>query len=590
MGDTLGGKIGTRIAEINSRAKLATVDRMTPLIVRTGMAMQEEFFRLTGSEVARTVGPLWRDLAGREGAPDWLRATAGFIADGRGQWATMLAGQTSSILAGGGILTVITNELQPFVGATIAANPHMPLSPADAAAVEVRGLSWGPELWTDAAQAGINRDRYTALLQVQAQVLAAGDVLELYRRGELTRARALAFLRRAGWDHDHAEAFLALSRVHISLPDAGAMWNRDIVSTEEGHALAVLNGYTPADFDRFAALGGEPPDLTATILAWQRGIIDESDVDRAIIQGPIRKEWIPVVKALRWNPLPASEAADAVNQGHMSIEDARHVGTLNGLKPDDFDVIVANAGIPPGPQEALDWVNRGILTEAQFREAFLESRIKNKYIDLYLQSRHTILTMAEIRSLYAKGAMDAASASARLQQRGYTAEDAGFILAGAHADRAESTKDLTKSEILSVYESRAVDRATAAGMLADIGFDPDETAWLLLIADSRRERKYTDAVVSRVHAGYVAYRLDTTAASSTLDEFGIPPEQRDELIGLWDLERQVVTRGLTVAQVQAALKRGLIDVGGAVERFVQQGYSPEDADILIGLTSRAPAG
>jgi len=55
---------------------------------------------------------------------------------------------------------------------------------------------------------------------------------------------------------------------------------------------------------------------------------------------------------------PVGEAADAVNQGHLSVDAARKVAQENGVRAADFDVIVANAGIPPGPQEALDWVNR----------------------------------------------------------------------------------------------------------------------------------------------------------------------------------------------------------------------------------------
>jgi hypothetical protein len=591
VGDNLGGKIGTRVAELVARARMDAIVRMRPELVRTIMAVQDDFFRLTGSEVARTVGPLWRRLAEQPDAPGWLRDTGTFLANGKGQWATLLAGQTTGALMGGGVMALITDELQPVIGDMIRQTPNMPLSPADAAAVDVRGLSWGPDLWTDAGQSGINRARYEALKNVQRVVLSASDVLELLRRGEVSRDQALDLLSRAGWDRAHGRDLLNLARTFVSIQDAAAMWNRDILTTDQGRTLGRLGGYTDEDFDRYALLGGEPPDLTAVIMAWQRGIIDEHDVDRAIVQGPIRKEWIPVVKALRWVPLPVTEAADAVNQGHMSLAAAQHVAALNGLKPEDFQVVVDNAGIPPGPQEALDWVNRGILTEAEFRVAFLESRIKNKYIDRYLESRHEILTMAEIRSLYAKGAMSAAQATTRLMQRGYTVEDAGIILAGAHADKTQATRDLTRSDVVDLYETQAVTLAEAQGMLGDLGYSDEEIVWLLALADARRVRTYTNAVIARVKAGYVGYRLDQTDVVTTLDSAGVPAAQREALLDLWNLERQVVTTGLSTAQVQAAFKRGFIDQGEARVRLRQRGYSEDDAAILLALTARAaPTG
>jgi hypothetical protein len=382
---------------------------------------------------------------------------------------------------------------------------------------------------------------------------------------------------------------LAMAGSLLTVQDLAAMANRNIVTDDEGRALAGLTGYTPEDFDRFNLLGGEPPDLTAVILAWQRGVIGESDVDRAIVQGPIRKEWIPVVKQLRWSPLPVTEAADAVNQGHLDLAKATAIAAQSGLRPEDFAVIVNNAGIPPGPMEALDWVNRGLITEAEFRTAFLESRIKNKYIDPYLASRHHPLTLAEIRMLYSRGVMDEAAATTRLMQRGYAAADAVFIIAGAHAEKSAATRNLNQSQVVALYEDRAIDEPTAAGMLDQLGYDATEVGWLLALADARRGKRFADAVISRVRAAYVAWHLDDTEATSTLDALAVPATQRDDLLVLWGLERDAVRTGLSTAQIQTAHRKGLLDDDGATLRLRQRGYSAEDAAILIKLAP-APAG
>lgn len=581
--DGLGGKIGERIADINMRAKLSTMERMRPELVRLFMAGQDEFFRLTGGEVNRTIGPFWDEIAKQPNAPDFLKDTAGFIAAGKGQWATLLAGTATGMVMQAGLGSLFTNWIQPSMGELMREKPNMPLSAEAAAAAQLKGLSWGPDLWTDAGQAGINEDRFRVMMGLQANVVGATEILELLNRKEITADQANAMFRRAGWDHDSAQWMFRLRHTLISIQDAAQMWNRDIVTTEQGRDLAERQGWAAEDFDRFAALGGEPPDLTTLMLAWQRGVLDESDVDRAIIQGPLRKEWIPAIKQLRWAPLPPTEVADAVNQGHMDLAVATAVAAQSGVTAEDFAVIVANAGIPPGPQEALDWVSRGLITEDEFRTAFLESRIKNKYIDLYLQSRFTILTMAEIRSLYAKGAMDQAQALSRLMMRGYSADDAAIIIAGAKSEKAAANRDLTKAEFVAMYTDQLITRDEFILAAETLGYDATEADELATLADIRRLRKFWDAALTRTRSEYVTRRIDLNEASAALDALLIPSNARDGYIQLWDIEKSVVTKELTPAQIVSAAGKGFLDLSTATNRLVGQGYDPGDASILLKL-------
>lgn len=586
--DNLGGKLGGRVADIMSRVLVDHAQRARPERVRLGMALQDEFFRLTGNEVASTIGPFFRAVSDHPDAPDWLKRTGAFIANGKGQWATLAAGAATGSLMGSGLLDVFTNWMQPAIGELIAEKPNKRLSPADAAAAQIRGLSWGPDLSTDAATAGINEDRFRVLMNLQSQTLQLTEILELLNRGHIDADEAVALFRRAGWTAAHYTHLLQLRRTLITLPDAAAMWNRDIIDDATGRQIAVHNGYLPEDFDRFAALGGEPPDTTSLILAWQRGVVTESDVDRALIQGPLRKEWIPVIKNMRYGPLAPQEVADAVNQGHMDLEVARGIAGQSGVRPEDFDVIVANAGIPPGPQEALDWVRRGLISADDFRTAFLESRIKNKYIDLYLASLPILLTRTEITSLYSKGAMTRDQAAERLLLLGYTTDNASIILTGASHEKTATQRDLTKSELLELYTDQAITAEDLITALGSMGYSADEAAQYIQLADLRRLRKFWNAAIARTKSGYVTRRLDLNEASAALDSLNVPPNARDDYLTLWDIERGVVTKELTTAQVVAAAKAGIFDTNTAQSKLMGQGYAQEDAVVLLKLGKALP--
>ena len=582
-GDSLGGKLGTRIAAINAKTRLDTLDRAAPLVSRLVMAAQEDFFRQTGAELASTMGPFYAKIAEREGAPPWLADTTKFLAKGKGQWATLLAGTATGSLLGSGLLAVFTNWLQPVTGELIRESPNAPLSVADAAQANIRGLSWGPDLWEDAGQQGVNQDRFRVIEALASTVLTATEILELLNREQLDTGEALKLFKRAGWDLDQAERYLPLRHTLVSIQEAAAMINRDIITIDQAKTIARHNGYTEADMDKFNLLAGEPPAISDLILAWRRGIITESDVDRGIIEGPLRPEWIPVAKALQWIPLDPQELANAVNQGHMDLAKATLVATYSGLKPDDFKVVIDNAGIPPGPQEALDWISRGIINEDDFRTIFLESRIKNKYIDLYLKARPNRLTMAEVRLLFARGAMTEAQAVTRLALHGYSAEDAQIILRGAKAQKSAHTRDLTQAQTVKLYNERVIARADAEAMLGVIGYDAGEISLLLDMADLDRAVRFTNAAIGHIHSRFIARHIEESQASSAMDQLQVLPEQRDDLIKLWTIERQVSTKELTTAEILTANKKGIFLSGPTFNKLVAIGYAPEDALVKLKI-------
>ncbi|HEU5218860.1 MAG TPA: hypothetical protein VFU23_09385, partial [Gemmatimonadales bacterium] len=320
------------------------------------------------------------------------------------------------------------------------------------------------------------------------------------------------------------------------------------------------------------------------------GVITESDVDRAILQGPLRREWIPVAKQLRWQPFSVEEAANAVNQGHMSLAAAQQVARENGIKPELFQIIVDNAGIPPGPQEALDWVNRGIITTAEFRTIFLESRIKNKYIDLYLESRHRELTLAEVRLLYRQGAMTKAQAVDRLIRLGFSADNAAIVINGASSEKTAKARDLTRDQVIELYRDRLITRAGATAMLSAMGWDDQETAWIIDLADLARLQAFANAALSKTRSQYVARKINSNEASAAMDALNVAPDARNDYLALWDIERGVVTKELTTAEIIAAAKKAIITTDDARTRLLGQGYSPDDAEIKLALAGLVAIG
>jgi hypothetical protein len=583
VSDALGGTVGTRVASIVQRAITDTKIRLGPHQAAIAQTILADFTNHVSDEALSAIGPLLVAVGAHPELGELARPLVEFVGATRGQWQMFAATTTTGAALGGGIMNLLTNELNPAILPLIAANPHGIISAGDAAQAAVRQLADDAYLRGKGRENGMDSLQFHILRELSRTRPDPTAILELINRGFLSEEQGVAMMVSLGYSEGDQQIMINLRHYMIPIPDLSAMWNRSIIDDAQGAELAARWGVSHEDWARMMELGGEPLGAMDTLAALRRGIIDEARARRGIVQGPIRNEWFDVMTKLQYNPMSTTDAADAVNQGHMTLAQGQEIAKWNGLMPEHFATVIENAGIPPGVQFALDAWNRGFLTDAEFEQAFLESRLKNRYVPLYKQMRWRTITEAEVRRLYRLGMFNRAEADTRLGWEGFSPADRTALLDAEDLGTGQATKDLSQAQIVDLYTDRAIDQPTAEAMLGALGYSSSETAWLIMIADLRKRQRYVDAVISRVHAGYVAWRLDANSASSIMDGTQIPPDQRDELIGLWDLERLAVTKGLTAAQIKAAVKKGAIGQADALDRLTQQGYTPDDAVILLNI-------
>lgn len=579
----LGAGIAARVSRHLAEAVVSTRVKMGPHQSAVAQDVLRQFTNHISDEIREVLGPLWAKVADDENTPAEVRPLFRALAEEQGQAWAMVGSFAASAALGGGLLDLLNNYLNPVVHPLIRLSPNGLLPPAQCAVIEARRLqtSWSPR--RDARSGGIDDDVYNSLLRLSAQLPSIVDIWRLVNRGDFTPSEGREALEHHGFTDEHVDPMLNLRFEEFTPAEVAAMWNRGIFDTAEAHRLGRRVGVTPAQTDRLLELGGEPPAPQELLLAWRRGIVTEAQVDRALRQSPLRFEWIPVIKSLQWQPLPVSEAADAVNQGHMGIDAARKVAVENGVRPENFDIFVANAGIPPGPQTVLDWTNRGLITEAEALQALYESRIKNKWVPKYLESRHETMPPETIRLMYRRGALDKGGALKRLQARGYSPEDAAIILDGATSEKTEKERDLSIAQIRELFADRLISERDALSMLDSLGYDAQEAGYILDIGTLQRLRRFVTAATNRIKSAYISGNMTEADAQGRLDRLGMPAEFKDEVFTLWDLERQSVTKSLTTAQITAAVKKGFLAVDDAFARLVGQGYSDGDATIVLQL-------
>lgn len=588
LGSAMGARIADRLTDAVIRATVDTRQKLGGHAKSIGMQVFTEATNHVSDEIRAAFGDTWAALARDPQTDPAVAPLLHHLGHSRGQAFAVIGGAALGAAMGAGIMDLLNNWLAEPITTLIAQNPRSKLSAEQSAHLAARNIPVAIDLRHEAAGKGVNSDRFNALVALAQSAPPVEHVLQLLNRGRITDAEAIAMFADLSVRPDYWDHLLSLRRNFLSPEQSAAGWARNVQTADDVRAAAARFGVGPADADVLMELAGEPPPLEAVIQAWRRDIITEADVDRAIVQGPIRTEWIPVVKALQEQPLPPMEAASAVTQGHMTLEEGQAKARLSGINAEDFQTIVETAGLPPGIEFAAEAFNRGLLTEEQWTAMFLESRIKNRYIPLMAAMRQRIIPAETVRLMYRNNVYPFDAALATLLAHGFTDVDARAQLALEDIRRTEGTRELTRAQIVQLFDNDIVTLEQAQQMLSDLGYGPNEVEWMLSLAEVSKVSRFVTALVTRIRSGFIAGNVTADEAASLMADAGIAASARDAALQLWTLELEALAANLTTAQIQAAVRRNLLTSGEAHDRFVRRGYSARDADVLVALAT--PAG
>jgi hypothetical protein len=594
---SIGGKIGEKVAGLVSRSTVTTRAAMAPHTHDLAMQIQHSFFSLVSGEQRATTGGLFAQLADHESSPQWVKDTFGFLARGNGQWQAFLGQSVAGSAIGVGLGALLTNELAPPIQALIAQNPNSVIGAADAAALVARGKLPRSDMDAEARRQGISSTRFGWLIDANVHEADPGAVLAALNRGLVDQATAARDLKDAGYSDHAINVILETRRVPLSAADAADMVQRGIIGEAEGRRIAAWGGMQSGDFDLLAQASGQALALQDLLFLYRRGKIDKSRLEHGIRQGNTRNEWIPEAEMLGVIPMSTADAIAAAVQNQLPVTQARQIALENGLEPAHFDPLLNTAGDPLSRSEMVQLWNLGEVAQSDVEQALREGRLKNKYIPDVLKLRRYIWPPDTVRSLYARGVIDQARALRGLADYGMNTEDSAAYLAAAQSDKMAPVKDLTEKMLSQLYADEAITRDEASSNLAKLGYDDTEIAWLLSVPDLQRQQKIMNQGISRVHAKFIAYRIDETSAVTAMDNLHVPPTQRDSYIDAWRIERELSTPRLTVAQLGSALKKGYVTADEMYSRLVEYGYTPDDAVIVVSLyggtastTTPAPGG
>ena len=577
----IGTKLGPKLVKLISETVVATKLRLLDTEHRARVHSMQTIIDRAGHEVADLYRPIFEQALSEQELPDYIKEQHAKVMSGHHQWQAIAGVAFGASGTPNALATIIGNFLAPGVRFAVAKDPQLAPSPETMASLGAKGTFPLPEVFDLSAGAGYSRDIVQALMDAASAWPDTVTSIELMRRHVITEAEAVTYLRRNGVPANTVPQLLALQHQILSPADLADMTVRGVKTEAEAAIVAAQSGYSAADFHDLALINGEPPGLMQMLEGYRRGFIDQATLQHGIRQSRYRDEWIPLIEKLRYEPMSVADAVNAAVQNHISAAEAAQIADFNGLEPGAVDILLQTAGEPLSRTEMSELVNRGEATEAQFIQAMRESRVKDKYIPLAFALRRKLIPPREIHTALTSGAIDHQTAIRKLEDYGYDAADAEISVKTGSAVKMHQHKENITTAVLAAYEEWLIPRADALRLIEQMGYEKSEAEFAIQGADFRQSARIVSHAVNSVHSHYVSRRITRQTASNDLDALGIPAQNRDYLLKMWDIELSANVKTLSEAQVVKAVHKDLITPADGTARLMAMGYDEIDAGLLL---------
>ena len=446
---------------------------------------------------------------------------------------------------------------------------RLELTPADAALATLRGLMSEGEGRRIAGLAGMTSPDFDVLVGNSGEPLGLEQLLEAYRRGYIDQARLVRGIRQSRVRDEWTDVAEALRYSPVATADAIDAAQRGRISPGLAAQIAEQNGVEPSQVSILEANAGNPPSPEQLLELWRRGMIDEAAVNRGLLEGRTKDEWIPQIRDLRYEPITTADAIDAWQRGHLDQAAAEKIAEQNGVEPSQVGSLLANAGNPLALEQLLEAFRRGFISESRLEQGLRESRLRNDWIPTARQLRYSPMSTADAITAAVQGNLSAAQARQRAEENGLNPEDFQPLLETAG-------EPLARTELQQLFNRGLISMATFRQGLRE----------------SRLKDKYV-AVATQLHVRLPEPRIVTeaiadgvitaAAGEAKLRQDGYSEADARMLVTLGEIRSTGPNKQLMTGEIASLYSDRIISREAAAEMLGKLHFTAAAAGLVLDL-------
>lgn len=317
-------------------------------------------------------------------------------------------------------------------------------------------------------------------------------------------------------------------------------------------------------------------------------------------------------------PIAPADAADMVERNIIDVgEGAGYAGSY-GVRPAAFDLLVKNAGEPPGLEQMLSLVRRGLLDEGEMARMIAYSRVRTEWTPYVLDLMHDTMTQGDAIEGALKGVLGEGEAQSLFEMAGGLGDQFGTLLAIAgnpigvesalnlwnhgfinedqvtqvilhsrinpqfeQIAKLQRFKFLSAFQVVNAVKGGAATPQQAIQWLVADGYPVDQVTAVVQGAASGKTQTHKDATESQIAEMYEAGAIDKANAEARLVALGYEQSEADFVLSIYDEKRKLSMVQGAINQVRKVYLAGRIDDAAATNLLNELGVDPEAQGIYL---------
>lgn len=281
--------------------------------------------------------------------------------------------------------------------------------------------------------------------------------------------------------------------------------------------------------------------------------------------------------------LSPPDAVDAVVRGYWDQKQGAQEASLSGIEGDRFQILVDNAGEPPGLETLLEMYRRGIIVKADgdpngtsLEQGIRESRLKNKWVPAIEAIRTMVLTPGEAVAAAVRGNLPPDVAAKKAYEAGVDAADFATMVANAgNPPSPGELADLVHRGLIPVEGTGPEVLSYQQGIFEG---DTKDKWWQLLL----KAREYIPpprTATALLKNGSITEAMAREAFAAA----GLTPEWVDAYVAEASKSTSGSHKELTKAEILQLYSDAVINADTATQDLVKLGMAEADAKELVEL-------
>ncbi len=379
-----------------------------------------------------------------------------------------------------------------------------------------------------------------------------GTLLSVYQRYDQDRKVVLEKARELGYDDKEIELFLkAILPMHdpYNLRD---MFLRGIISKDEHDLRLYQQGWDTKQIEQIRSLYPyipNPPDLVRMAVreAWAEDYAQkwgsDKDYPKEFEQWAGKQGMSPYWSQRFW-------------RAHWEI---------------------------PSSMQGFEMLQRGVITRPELEQLLKAMDIMPGWREKLLQISFLPLTRVDVRRMYQVGVLTREEVFQSYKELGYDNKNAERMTEFTVRYTSEAERDLTKADILAVYQRGMVDYESTKALLVNMGYDPNEADVLIAKIDYDLAKKEKDTILKNIAKAYKKGILSATDVYSRTSQIGMERIETERLILQWDLETQDSYTAISRIDLDKLFKAKKIDETTYRQELTNMLYAQKHIEWLVEL-------